>query len=113
LHANGLADVSTGPEDRGSGRGWANNWASGHHLVMASLAALRGKFGRRVQTYGNTIIGFSEGAYVAMNVGVRAPRVFNRWLILAAKADYWGGPGLQALDQARHHSAGLSDHRRR
>jgi LysM repeat protein/predicted esterase len=92
----------SGPEDRGSGRGWANNWAAGHQSVMASLGALREKFGRRVQLYGNTIIGFSEGAYVAMNVGVREPRVFNRWLILAAKSTYWGGPGLEALDGARH-----------
>ncbi len=92
----------SGPEDRGSGRGWANNWASGQQIVMASLQALRSKFGRRVQLYGNTIIGFSEGAYVAMNVGVREPRVFNRWLILAAKSTYWGGPGIEALDEARH-----------
>jgi len=28
--------------------------------------------------------------------------VFNRWLILAAKSTYWGGPGLEALDGARH-----------
>jgi predicted esterase len=69
---------------------------------MASLEALRNKFGRRVQLYGNTIIGFSEGAYVAMNVGVREPRAFNRWLILAGTSTYWGGPGLEALDGARH-----------
>jgi len=92
----------SGPEDRGSGRGWANNWAAGHHIVMASVKSLREKFGRRVQLYGNTIVGFSEGAYVAMNVGVREPHVFNRWLILAAKSTYWGGPGLEALDTARH-----------
>jgi LysM repeat protein/predicted esterase len=91
----------SGPEDRGSGRGWASNWALGHHLVMASLEALRNKFGRRVQLYGNTIVGFSEGAYVAMNVGVREPRAFNRWLILAGTSTYWGGPGMEALDEAR------------
>jgi predicted esterase len=54
-----------------------------------------------VQLYGNTLIGFSEGAYAAMNVGVREPHVFNRWLILAATDHYWGGPGLEALQTAK------------
>jgi predicted esterase len=51
---------------------------------------------------GNTLIGFSEGAYAAMNVGVREPRTFNRWLILAANSKYWGGPGLEALGSAKN-----------
>ncbi len=54
-----------------------------------------------MQLYGNTLIGFSEGAYVAMNVGVREPRTFNRLLILAGKTSYWGGPGLEALARAK------------
>lgn len=87
-----------GPEDRGGGRrGWANNWATGHRAAMASLNALREKHGRRVQLYGNTLIGFSEGAFVTMNVGVREPRAFNRWLVLAADTKYWGGQGLEEL----------------
>ncbi len=53
-----------------------------------------------MQLWGNTIMGFSEGAYVAMNVGVRSPRTFNRWLILAADNDYWGGAGLVELKKA-------------
>jgi predicted esterase len=90
----------SGQEDRGGGaRGWDNNWPGAHGVVMSTLQALRDKFGRRVQLYGNTLIGFSEGAYVAMNVGVREPRAFNRWLILAADADYWGGMGVEALAQ--------------
>lgn len=93
----------SGQEDRGNGaRGWANNWAAGHNIVMATLNALRKKYGHRVQLYGNTLIGFSEGAYVAMNVGVREPRAFNRWLILAADSDYWGAAGLEALQKGRH-----------
>jgi LysM repeat protein/predicted esterase len=92
----------SGPEDRGAGaRGWNNNWAYGQQIVMRTLGALRDKYGRRVQLYGNTIVGFSEGAFVAMNVGVREPRAFNRWLILAADSSYWGGAGLEAL-QKRH-----------
>ena len=91
----------SGPENRGHGRGWQSDWALGRKIVMASIAALRRRFGRRVQLYGNTLIGFSEGAFVAMNIGVREPRVFNRWLILAGSSTYWGGSGLHALASAR------------
>jgi len=92
----------SGPADRGGGgRGWNNNWAAGQRIVMQTLNALRAKYGRRVQLYGNTIAGFSEGAFVAMNVGVREPRAFNRWLILAADSSYWGGAGIEALEK-RH-----------
>lgn len=91
----------SGQEDRGGGaRGWDNNWPVAERVVMGALAALRKKYGHRVQLYGNTLVGFSEGAYVAMNVGVREPRTFNRWLILAADSDYWGGAGLEALQKS-------------
>jgi predicted esterase len=68
---------------------------------MRTIAGLRAKYGRRVQLWGNTLIGFSEGAFAAMNVGVKQPRTFNRLLILAAKDSYWGGRGLEALSIAR------------
>jgi predicted esterase len=68
---------------------------------MGSIQALRNLYGRRVQLYGNTLVGFSEGAYVAMNVGVRQPRTFNRWLILGADVSYWGGAGIEALKDAK------------
>jgi predicted esterase len=92
----------SGPVPYGDGRAWDNNWPSAHHATMAAINALREKYGRRVQLWGNTLIGFSEGAYAAMNVGVREPRTFNRWLILAANAKYWGGPGLEALGSAKN-----------
>ncbi|MEB2312000.1 MAG: LysM peptidoglycan-binding domain-containing protein [Polyangiaceae bacterium] len=92
----------SGQEDRGGGaRGWDNDWPAAERVVMNTLAALREKYGGRVQLRGNTLVGFSEGAYVAMNVGVREPRTFNRWLILAASDAYWGGAGLEALQQNR------------
>lgn len=91
----------SGPGAMGAGRGWNNNWATAHRVAMATLGSLREKYGRRVQLYGNTLIGFSEGAYAAMNVGVREPRAFNRWLILAADGDYWGPLGRQRLQSAR------------
>ncbi len=90
-----------GPSPYGSGRAWDNNWPSAHQITMAAVQALRTRYGRRVQLYGNTLIGFSEGAYAAMNVAVREPHTFNRWLILAATPQYWGGPGLEALNNAR------------
>ena len=92
----------SGPVPYGDGRAWDNNWPSAHHATMAAINALRAKYGRRVQLWGNTLIGFSEGAYAAMNVGVREPKTFNRWLILAASSKYWGGPGLEALGSARN-----------
>ncbi len=91
----------SGPVAHNGGRAWNNSWPAGHGLVMASIQALRHEYGRRVQLYGNTLIGFSEGAYVAMNVGVREPRTFNRWLILGADVSYWGGAGVEALKDAR------------
>src|SRR5262245_23371067 len=40
----------SGPEDRGGGaRGWSNNWLSSKAVVDKAVAALRDKFGRRVQ----------------------------------------------------------------
>jgi predicted esterase len=69
---------------------------------MGAIHALRDRFGRRIQLFGNTLIGFSEGAFVAMNVGVREPKTFNRWLILGADTSYWGGSGLEALQDARN-----------
>lgn len=92
----------SGPEDRGDGkRGWNNNWYSGRHLVMNAIEGLRKKYGRRVQLWGNVLVGFSEGAFVAMNVGLREPQTFNRWLILGADTDYWGAAGVNTLPEAK------------
>ncbi|HEU4405102.1 MAG TPA: alpha/beta hydrolase-fold protein [Polyangiaceae bacterium] len=91
----------SGPEPRGGGRGWNNSWPSAKRTVDASLAALRAKFGRRVRERGHTLIGFSEGALAAMNIGVREPEVFNRWLILAANDTYWGLAGVAELKKAQ------------
>lgn len=91
----------SGPVAYNSGRSWNNSWPAGQHAVMGAIKALRDRYGRRVQLFGNTLIGFSEGAFVAMNVGVREPKTFNRWLILGADTSYWGGSGLEALQDAR------------
>jgi predicted esterase len=91
----------SGPGATGDGRGWNNTWMIAHRAALKAVEALRGRYGRRVQLRGNTLIGFSEGAYAAMNVGVREPRTFNRWLILAGDAKYWGGAGMTALHENR------------
>jgi predicted esterase/LysM repeat protein len=91
----------SGPSAFGNGRSWDNNWPVANQITMGAVQALRNRYGRRVQLYGNTLVGFSEGAYAAMNVGVREPHTFNRWLILAASTHYWGGAGLEALESAR------------
>jgi predicted esterase len=92
----------SGQEDYGGGgaRSWSNDWPGAQRVIDASMDALRKKH-PVVQRYGNVLIGFSEGAYAAQNIGVREPRVFNRWLILASAARYWGGEGLEILKQNR------------
>ncbi|MCC6646537.1 MAG: hypothetical protein IT374_13310 [Polyangiaceae bacterium] len=88
----------SGPEARGGGaRGWHNNWASSKRSVDAAVAAFLEKHRKRVKPGSNVLIGFSEGALVAMNVGVREPELFPRWLILAANDVYWGGDGVSEL----------------
>jgi predicted esterase len=91
-----------GPEDRGGGaRSWANNPTVGKEIIDASLGALRAKFHRRVQLRGNILVGFSEGAFIAMQVGLHDPATWSRWLILAANDQYWWGDAAQLLHDAR------------
>lgn len=89
----------SGPENRGGGaRGWHNSWPGAKRSVDAAVAAFMAtKHGKRVKSGANILIGFSEGALVAMNVGVREPEVFARWLILAANDVYWGMEGVNEL----------------
>lgn len=91
-----------GPEDRGNGtRGWNNGAAMGGVIARATLDALRAKYKRKVQLHGNVMIGFSEGAFVAMQVALRDPGTWNRWLILAANDQYWFGDARQVLHDNR------------
>ncbi len=91
-----------GPEDRGGGaRSWLNSAQSGKETMDATLQALREQFGRRVQTRQNILIGFSEGAFVAMQVGLHDPNTWSRWLILAANDQYWFGDTEAILKEDR------------
>jgi predicted esterase len=81
------------------GRTWNNDADSARRIVDATLEALREKYKGRLKLRGNILIGFSEGAFIAQQVGLRDPVHFNRWLILAANDRYWFGDATQMLDQ--------------
>ena len=90
----------SGQEERGGGlKGWGNDPVTSEKNVMGALLALRKKFGRRVQLYGNVLIGFSEGAFIAQNVGEREAKTFNRWLIIASCDRYFGDKTI--LEEAK------------
>jgi predicted esterase len=81
-----------GPVDRGNGRReWRNNAEYAHRESIAALEELYRLFPRRVRRHDNVIMGFSEGAYTAMNVGLMEPLTFPRWFIIAANDGYIDG----------------------
>jgi predicted esterase len=91
-----------GPVDRHNGEHeWANNYDAGIKITNATLAALRAKYKGRVRTKGNVLMGFSEGAFVAQQVGVHEPDKWSRWLILAASDKYWFGEAPQLIVENR------------
>lgn len=78
-----------GPVDRGNGRReWRNNAEYARRETIAALDALYARFPRRVRRHDNVVMGFSEGAYVGMNLGLYEPVTFPRWLIFAANDGY-------------------------
>jgi predicted esterase len=83
------------------GRTWNNDADTAMKIVEATLAALREKYKGRLRLRSNVIIGFSEGAFVAQQIGVRDPAHWSRWLILAANDHYWVGDTPQLLEQNR------------
>jgi predicted esterase len=92
-----------GPEDRGGGsRTWANNPVAAKSIIDATVLALKDKFKSKVRTRGNILIGFSEGAFIAMQVGLKDPKVWDRWLILGASDQYWMNADTKAaLEESR------------
>ncbi len=78
-----------GPGDRGQGHHvWYNNATLARRYALASLDALHRLYPRRVRTADDVIMGFSEGAFAAMQTGLAEPRVFPRWVIFAAHDGY-------------------------
>jgi predicted esterase len=91
-----------GDEDRGGGaRGWANNAELGRENVAKALAALRKKSKNAIERGRHVMIGFSEGAFVAMQLGVHETATWSRWLVLAANDGYWLGDGVQRLREQK------------
>jgi predicted esterase len=88
------------PTDAG-GRTWNNDAETAKRIIDATVAALKEKYEHRVRTRGNILIGFSEGAFIAQQVGMRDPAHWNRWLILAANDHYWFGDAPLLLEQNR------------
>jgi predicted esterase len=83
------------------GRTWNNDAETARHIIDATVDALREKYKGRVRGRGNILIGFSEGAFIAQQVGLRDPVRWNRWLILAANDQYWFGDAPHLLEQNR------------
>ncbi len=80
-----------GPGHRGGGRYvWNNNALLARRYSVAAVNALRGRFPRRVRATDNVVMGFSEGAFVAMQTGLMEPVIFPRWVIFSAHDGYIG-----------------------
>jgi len=88
-------------QSESGGRTWNNDAATAARIIDASVAALKEKYKGRVRTHGDVLIGFSEGAFIAQQVGLRDPAHWNRWLILAANDRYWWGDAPQLLEENR------------
>lgn len=87
-----------GPGDNGNGgRTWSDP-GSAQKVIDGTVEALRAKYKGRVTRRGNVLIGFSEGAFVAMQIGLKDQTTWTKWLILGASEQYWGGDVSEALD---------------
>jgi len=81
------------------GRAWNNDAETAKRIIDATVEALRATYKGRIRKRGNILIGFSEGAFIAQQVGLKDPARWNRWLILAANDRYWFGDAPQLLEQ--------------
>jgi predicted esterase len=81
------------------GRSWNNDAGTARMIVDATMAALREEFKGRLRMRGNVLIGFSEGAFIAQQIGLHDPAHWSRWLILAGNDRYWLGDAPQLLEQ--------------
>jgi predicted esterase len=78
-----------GPGRRSEGHHvWNNNATVARRYAVEAVNALFRRFPRRARVTDNVIMGFSEGAFVAMQTGLYEPMMFPRWLIFAAHDAY-------------------------
>jgi predicted esterase len=89
-----------GPGDNGSG---GRTWGAGdaQKVIDGTVSALRAKYHGKVQRHGNVLIGFSEGAFIAMQVGLKDQHTWTKWLILGASEQYWQQDVTEALDSEK------------
>ena len=87
-----------GQTDSG-GRTWNSDVETAKRIIHATVVALQDKYPGRVRSRGDILVGFSEGAFIAQQVGASDPMHWNRWLILAANDQYWLGSSQQLLEQ--------------
>ena len=80
------------PQGPGVGRDgrrqWNNNPILARQYTTAAVNALFRRFPRRTRVTDNVLMGFSEGAFVAMQTGLNEPMMFPRWVIFAAHDRY-------------------------
>ena len=81
------------------GRSWSSGAGEAQKTIDGAIGALRAKYKGRVTRRGNVLIGFSEGAFIAMQVGLKDQKTWTKWLILGASDQYWGGDVTEALDK--------------
>ncbi len=81
------------------GRTWSSGAGEAQKTIDSTITALRAKYKGRVTRRGNVLIGFSEGAFIAMQVGLKDQTTWTKWLILGASDQYWGGDVTEALDK--------------
>lgn len=82
-------------------RQWNNNPVVARQYATTAVNALFQRFPRRARATDNVLMGFSEGAFVALQTGLNEPVMFPRWVIFAAHDRYIATEG-DALANARH-----------
>ncbi|MFO0601634.1 MAG: hypothetical protein U0324_00600 [Polyangiales bacterium] len=81
-------------------RQWNNNPILARQYATTAVRALFQRFPRRTRVTDNVLMGFSEGAFVAIQTGLNEPVMFPRWVIFAAHDRYLATEG-DALAGAR------------
>lgn len=98
--AYGWVLCPAGPVPTDNGHSWGR-YDEAKKAIDEAIEALRAKYGARVRSSGNLVIGFSEGALVAQNLGLFEPERWSRWLILGGSDKYWGDSGPELLRAQR------------
>jgi hypothetical protein len=81
-------------------RQWNNNPIIARQYTTTAVNTLFHRFTSRTRVTDNVLMGFSEGAFVAMQTGLNEPVMFPRWVIFAAHDRYIAGEA-EAFANAR------------